>query len=221
MADLPRRLSQRAFDAGGRGLGAAFGLVARVRPAAKPLHPRGRLFEAVIERRGLSERVGVPWIDEVGTTSALVRLSRAAGLPPSLPDIHGMAIRLPTDGAGHADILMATTGLGRLSRYVLVPGASADHRAYSTLIPYETSTGPLGLAAVPAEDEGHAFDLACAHPRGEWTVFARMHLQESPSQDSPSFDPVINTLPELRYYDWATRLRERAYRIARRSRSEG
>lgn len=215
-----RRVPRRLFDAGGRGLAAVFGLLAHVRPADKPLHPRGRLFEAVVERRGLPEPVGVPWIDEPGTTSGILRLSRATGLPPTLPDIHGLALRVPVDGGRHADILMATTGMGMVSRYVLVPGACADHRAYSTLIPYETAVGALNLAAIPVPDESHAFDLACARTRADWTIFARVHLVESPSTDSPSFDPVLNTLPGLRYYDWATRLRERSYRAARRSRAD-
>ncbi|AWB91849.1 hypothetical protein [Aeromicrobium chenweiae] len=220
MAELPTRLSRGVLDAGGRGLSAAFGLVARVRPAAKPLHPRGRLYDAVIQRQGLCEPVGVPFIDEPGTTSALVRVSRALGLPPALPDIHGMAIRLPVDGGRHADILLAATGLGRISRYVLLPGASADHRSYSTLIPYETSGGPLNLAAIPVQGEYRAFDLACAHTQEKWTIFARMRLEESPAQEQVTFDPVLNTLPGLGYYDWAVRLRERAYRAARRSRAD-
>ncbi|MCW2824382.1 MAG: hypothetical protein JWQ91_1299 [Aeromicrobium sp.] len=214
------RLSQGLADAGGRGLSVAFSVVGRLRPAAKPLHPRGTLYGAVVERRGLPEPVGVPWIDEAGTTSALVRLSRATGLPPALPDIHGMALRIPTDGARHADILLATTGLGRLTRFVLFPAGRADHQAYSTLIPYSTRVGPLNLAALPVDGEPRTFDLTCAQGRGPWTPFARMTLEESPSTDSPSFDPVLNRLPGLDYYDWATRLRERAYRGARRSREQ-
>ncbi|MRJ77953.1 hypothetical protein GEV29_15540 [Aeromicrobium sp. SMF47] len=220
MGDVLTGPARGLFDAGGRALAAAFGGLARVRPAAKPLHPRGRLYDAAIERRGMDEPVGVPWIDEAGVTTGLVRLSRAAGLPSALPDIHGMAIRLPTDGGGHGDLLLATTGLGRITRYVLVPGARADHRSYSTLIPYRTQAGPLNLAAMPAPDEDRAFDLACATTRGTWTVFARMQLAQSPSEDSPSFDPVLNTLPGLAYYDWATRLRERSYRAARHSRAD-
>lgn len=207
-------------DLGGRGLAATFTAVGKVRPTRKPLHPRGALFSAAVERCGLDEPVGVPWIDEPGRTTALVRLSRATGLPPSLPDIHGMALRIPIDGAGHADVLLATTGIGRISRFVLFPAGSADHRAYTTLIPYETRIGALNLAALPVRDEARTFDLACAHATGRWRTFARMHLEELPPEDSPSFDPVLNTLPGMAYYDWATRLRERSYRGARRSRDD-
>jgi hypothetical protein len=220
MSNRSGRVVRGLSDLGGRGLAATFAAVGKVRPARKPLHPRGELFSAVVERSGLDAPVGVPWIDEPGRTTVLVRLSRATGLPPSLPDIHGMALRIPTDDAGHADILLATTGTGRISRFVLFPAGSADHGAYSTLIPYETKVGALNLAALPVRDEARTFALACARGTGKWRTFARMRLEDLPLEDSPSFDPVLNTLPGLAYYDWATRLRERAYRGARRSRDD-
>ena len=77
------------------------------------------------------------------------------------------------------------------------------------------------LAALPVDGEPRTLDLACARGCGPWTTFARLRLRESPSTDAPSFDPVLNRLPGLDYYDWATRLRERAYRGARRSRDQG
>jgi hypothetical protein len=205
----------------GKALEGVFAATARVRPARKPLHPKGQLHTATIERAGLPDHIGVPWIDEPGTSTALVRVSRAVGIPSALPDIYGLSLRLPLFGGSHADILFATTGLGRVSRFVLFPAQHAGQRAYSTLLPYRSTSGPVMLAAVPVDPDGRTFDLACASLGGAWQSFARMTLTEATSDSSPSFDPVLNQLPGLDYYAWAANLREGAYRAARRSRSDG
>ena len=54
---------------------------------------RGRIY-----RHGLDPGTGVPWIDEPGEDE-VVRLSRAIGLR-GLPDIHGLAVRVPVEGGG-------------------------------------------------------------------------------------------------------------------------
>jgi hypothetical protein len=222
MATRPaiRRWGHDTAVASGKALEGLFAAVAHVRPADKPLHPRGRLHSAVIERTGTRDAVGVPFIDEPGTSTGIVRLSRATGLPAALPDIHGLALRVPLQSGAHADLLFATTGLGRWSRFVLLPSQHAGQRSYSTLLPYRTSSGPVTLAAVPVHHDERTFDLACATVGGAWQTFARMELSASDSAGSPSFDPVLNQLPGLRYYEWVADLREGAYRAARRSRTD-
>jgi len=203
----------------GKALEGVFAATARLRPTRKPLHPRGELHTASIETSGLRDGIGVPWIDEQGSSIGLARVSRAIGIPNAFPDVYGLSLRLPLFGDAHADILFATTGLGRLSRFVLFPAQHSGQRAYSTLLPYRTSTGPVVLAAVPVARDGLTFDLAWARPAGAWQSFARMTLTEASSDDSPSFDPVLNQVPGLAFYDWAASMREGAYRAARRSRS--
>jgi hypothetical protein len=210
--------SRNVSAVAGKALEGVFAAVSRVRPADKPLHPRGALHTASIERFGMREAVGVPWIDKAGTSTGVVRLSRATGLPPSLPDIHGLALRL-SDGDRPADILFATTGLGRATRFVLLPSQHAGQRAYTTLLPYRSPSGPVLLAANPVGTTSSEFTLSWAAVAGPWQDFARMTLSRSATQESPSFDPVLNQLPGLAYYAWAANLREGAYRAARRSRS--
>jgi hypothetical protein len=199
-----------------------FASVARLRPAAKPLHPRGETRAAIVTRSGLEPATGVPWIDEAGVDDAQVRLSRAVGLPPSWPDIFGLALRVPTS-EGFGDVLFATTGRGTIGRFVLLPGRSTTSWTYTTLIPYRTASGPLLLAAHP-DGEG-TFTVACARPTGTWQPFGRIVLEPPPAAGTddlndvgPAFDPVLNQLPGLAYYPWAARLREGSYRAARRSR---
>ncbi|MCW2831172.1 MAG: hypothetical protein JWP31_1864, partial [Aeromicrobium sp.] len=161
----------------GQVLRGLFGLVGAVRPAPKPLHPAGTLRPVTIRRHGLPDgrRTGVPWIDEPGVTSAMARFSRATGLPPSLPDVYGLAVRVPTDG-GHGDILLATTGLGAVTRFVLAPAGGPSSRAYTTLLPYRTASGPALLAAVPRSGDPQRYDLAYARPSGPWCTFALMEV---------------------------------------------
>lgn len=215
-----QQLGRGAAALAGKALEGVFAATARVRPARKPLHPKGMLHAATIERSGLRDGIGVPWIDEPGTSTGVVRLSRAIGIPTALPDIYGLSLRLPLFGGAYADLLFATTGLGRLSRFVLLPAQHPGQRAYSTLLPYRTASGAVVLAVVPVGADGLTFDLACARAGGAWQTFARMALTESASDDSPSFDPVLNQLPGLGYYEWAASMREGAYRAARRSRTD-
>ena len=213
-----------ASRAAGGLLEGVFASVARVRPAAKPLHPRGETLAATITRSGLRPAVGVPWIDEPGVDDAQVRLSRAVGFPRGWPDIFGLALRVPTT-AGRGDVLFATTGRGAIGRFVLLRGRTTRSWMYTTLIPYRTASGPLLLAADP--DGPSAFTVACAPPTGAWRLFGRIVLEPSPASGAddandsgPDFDPVLNQLPGLAYYPWAARLREGSYRAARRSRKE-
>ncbi|HET6627625.1 MAG TPA: hypothetical protein VFG63_14635 [Nocardioidaceae bacterium] len=159
------------------------------------------------------------WLDEAGEEEVLVRRSRAVGLPGALPDVYGLALRVPVLGDHHGDLLFATTGLGPLGRFVLHPTWSPAGQPMTTLLPYAGPEGAVMLAAVPrAEDR---FDLACASLRTPWRMFAELTLL---AEDGPdpllSFDPVRNTVPGLDNYGWVRRLREPAYVVARRTRRE-
>ena len=213
-----------ASRAAGSLLEGVFASVARLRPAAKPLHPQGETLSATITRSGLRPAVGVPWIDEPGIDGGQVRISRAVGLPPGWPDIFGLAIRVST-ASGDGDLLFATTGRGMVGRYMLLPACSATSWMYTTLLPYRTASGPLLLAADP---DGHdAFTLACGRTRGPWRTFGSVVLGPASNLGTdytntigPSFDPVLNQIPGLSYYPWAAHLREGSYRAARRSRKK-
>jgi hypothetical protein len=205
-------------SAGGALLAAATRSVAAVRPAAKPLHPAGDVVTGRVYRRGLRPGTGVAWLDEPGEDEVLVRLSRAIGLPGTMPDIHGLALRVPVPGGGFGDLLLASTGFGRLTRFVLTASRSAQGRPMTTLLPYRTSTGPLLIGA--RADGVETFELSCAPAGGDWRPFADLRLCRLPADDAPvSFDPVRHQLPGLEQYPAVARLREPAYHTARGSRS--
>lgn len=190
--------------------------VAALRPARKPLHPQGRVVTGRLRRTGLRPPTGVAWLDEVGEDEVLVRRSRAVGLPAPLPDIHGLAVRVPLGPDDHGDLLLASTGWGRATRFLLTASRRPEGRPLTTLLPYRTPAGPL-LVGARAQGEDR-FELACAVGLREWRPFATLDLTPAGADLEVSFDPVRRQLPGLEQYDWVERLREPSYATARGSR---
>ena len=208
--------SVAAAGAGGALAGAAR-VVAALRTAAKPLHPRGTTWSAILERRGGSA-TGATWLDEPGTSRAVVRQSRAVGFPEGWPDVHGLAIRAELPDGGHADVLLASTGWGPIGRFVLLVGRRPEAMFLGSLLPYRSPSGPVLLGALPLPDR--TWNLLCALGRSPWTPFARLALEDRMAGEGPSFDPVRNQPPGLEQYDALARLRLPAYRTARRTRGD-
>lgn len=210
-------LSETA-DGMGRVLSRLTAGLAALRPAEKPLHPVGELFSATLLRRGtpVADRVGVPWLDDAGTEEVLVRVSAAIGLPAPLPDISGLALRVPGPRTRPADLLFASTGWDPVTRHLLVPALRAG-QPLTTLLPYRTSRGPVVLGARP-DGEGR-FELSWARLGRGWRPFGHLTLAEPLADDTGiSFDPVLHQLAGLEQYPWVVRIRERAYATARASR---
>lgn len=208
-----------ASSAAGQVLRAATA-AATARPSDKPLHPRGVVELGTLHRTGAVERTGAPWLDERGEERVLVRQSRAVGLPAPFPDVFGLAIRVLSPDGPPVDVLFASTGLGRLTRYTLTAGRSPHHRPMTTLLPYRSAAGAVLVSAVFRSETEVA--LAWATGSRAWNPFAELVLDPAPPGESGdqlvSFDPVRNTPPGLDTYDWVRRLRDPAYQTARRSR---
>lgn len=220
-ADVGGALGRAASTVAGAGLGLVFGAVALVRPADKPLHPRGSQFTGVLERWGAGRYWGVEWLDGKGREDVLVRFSRAVGLPDALPDVLGLTLRMHAPNWS-ADLLFATTGSGAGSRFTLVPRRSAATE-YGSLLPYRTPAGPaLFLARCGAgKPFPSSITLCVGAPRGDWEPFGRITLDAAcrPSDPTISFDPLLHVVPGMEVYPWVHRMRERAYVAARRSRA--
>jgi hypothetical protein len=189
-----------------------------LRPAAKPLHPKGVVHHARLDRHGAVPPVGVPFLDTVGTDDVLVRESRAAGLPRPFPDVYGLALRVPNPDGTVGDLLLATTGFGALTRFLLVPTRTASGRPMTTLLPYDTAAGPLLIGAHRVGET--RLELVFAVGDGEWRPFGELTLFERTSDETVSFDAVRNTLPGLAQYAQVRRLRAPAYGAARATRGE-
>lgn len=199
----------------GRGLAAGTWALARVRGASKPLHPKGKVLLGTLTTGLADESTGVAWLDhDVEHPGVIVRTSRAVGLPAPVPDIRGLAFRVPSPGRP-ADILLASTGLGLVSRFVLTARRESGG-PLSSLLPYRSPDGPLLLGA--RSDGGTGFDLLWASLAGGWRRFGHLAVGGQEAPDQPiRFDPVHNVPPGLRQYAWVERLRSPAYATARRT----
>lgn len=214
---ITQQLTRHAAGLGGGLLAGATQALAAIRTAAKPLHPEGEVYAGRLVRRGTAygPHTDVPWIDEPGEDDVVVRLSRAVGLPDGVPDIHGLALRVL--GPDPADLLFANTGTHRLTRFALTASRHPRARPMTTLLPYRAPSGPVLLRADSAGPA--SYELSWARPSGRWHPFATLRLDEHRGDPTISFDPVLHRLPGLEQYPAVLRLREPAYRRARRSRA--
>ena len=216
-------------SAAGRVVTVPLGAVARWR-GGRPMHPRGAVFDAVLERSGWVPPWGVPWLDEPARDPVVVRLSRGAGLPAPLPDLLGLAIRVPGADAP-VDLLLTTTGSGRLARLLPVPRRDTA-AVYSSIMGYRSDAGVVRFAAfpdgddVPSEPEPLAdevarerlrFTLRAARDLGPWRPFGRLSVTapREPLDSGVRFDAVLNPPPGLVPDGPIARFRAPAYATAR------
>jgi hypothetical protein len=215
-------------EVAGRVVGVPLGALARWRQG-KPMHPRGAVFDGVLERG--TGTLGVPWLDEPARDEVLVRVSRGAGLPAPLPDLLGLAVRIPE---GPVDLLLTSTGTAPLLRLVPVPRRDAA-TTYSSIMGYRSDAGTLRLAALPGF--GHApsdpdplagdvaraglvFTLAAARGGDRWQPFGRLTVTAPREVRDPDvrFDAVRHPPEGLVPDGPMARFRAPAYAAARRGR---
>jgi hypothetical protein len=120
-------------------------------------HPRGDTYEGTATFR--PSTLGEPFD---GSHRALVRLSRGAGLPRVLPDLFGLAVKIPDIGQ---DLLFATSGRGTVTRHTLLPARGFFRLPYSSVLPYELDgrlvvLGAIADPALRSEAAAHTDELA-------------------------------------------------------------
>ncbi|MFI0350209.1 DUF1990 family protein [Actinomadura sp. 9N407] len=212
----PQRLATRAVTAA---FTRTFALAARLRD--RPLHPKGLVVEATLSLHGTSRYWGVPFLDDRTELRGQVRLSRAAGLPPALPDILGLALRWRQPEVGGeaeatAELLLATTGRTRLGRHLLRPATGWSPAFYGSLLAYRAGDRRVLLGAVTAgdgnvpagiaplaralEERPLLLDLVVATEFGPWERFGELRLQGPARSDDTEelrFDPARNPIQGL------------------------
>lgn len=198
-------------------------------------HPVGILADGHIERTAPPTR-GLP----IESTDVIARVSKAVGTPAGLPDLIGLAWRMPPAPPDTRpwDVLMASTGSGPVARFTLLPTTSWTDTTLSTLMPLRwngeswwlkahlSSAVPGGLS-VAAVDQALGvgdivFDIEQAkgaapfEPLAKLTLVTRIPTDEN---HDVSFDPTRNTRAGIQLGpQWLTELRERAYMRSRRGR---
>lgn len=218
MPTTTQHLTHAAADLGGRALATVLAPLGPARDA-KPLHPDGTVLEARLDVTDPAPALGVPQLMEAGARPCLVRISRALGTPPPLPDIGGLALRFEPDPVSgrDGDLLFASTGTGRAFRWLLLPRLAPDRAPLTTLLPLRSPSGPV-LFALRPEAGAEAYDLSWARPLGSWQSLGRLALgiPLAPADPPIRFDAVTNPPAGLTNYPVVSRLREPAYAAARR-----
>jgi hypothetical protein len=151
-----------------------------------------------------------------------------------LPDLLGLAVTVPGD-AGPVQLLLSSTGRGRLTRQLPVPRRSSAS-VYSSIMAYRSDAGSIRIAAfpeaggVPSDPEPLAaavarhdltFTLAAARGFGAWMPFGRLTLTEPEQRLDPDvrFDAVLHPPPGLVADGVMARIRAPAYAAARAARA--
>lgn len=168
---------------------------------------------------------------DVDDMPAIVRVSRAFGLPAALPDIPGLAIKIPDlHGRGRDQDFLLVAVLDRpLLRLLPRLGWGMIGDVYSTLLPYRLLSGAhvvigarrIGERATLAGAPGHLrFELTMAHPRRRAARIGTLQIERrlAPATgEALCFNPW-NTGALLRPAGLLNALRDRAYQGSQRAR---
>ena len=125
--------------------------MSRVR-GAKIAHPAGSVYEAVLRVDGGAHvPSGAALLATPAEHRAVVRFSRSLGLPPPLPDLFGIAIRLPeVHGQGrHQDFLIVTSVDAPLLHHIFIPVADPQQAPYSCSLPYRAGDERILVGVQP------------------------------------------------------------------------
>jgi hypothetical protein len=200
----------------------------------RSLHPDGRSFTGELEVWGLDVPVGSDLIDRPGQHQVTIRLSKGVGTRPGRRDIRGVAIRVHGSGRG-PDLLLSTTGTGRVTRHVPAPRNSFD-ACYGSITSYRSGSGrkvyltagpdpeglPLGptleSVAAAAEHHGARLLLYVDHDVTD-RPFGRVRFGSllPPATDAAlAFDPIRNSSTDLHPSGTIHGVRAFAYRLSQR-----
>jgi hypothetical protein len=200
-------------------------------------HPDGVLAEGILERIAPPDE-GLP----MNSCDVIGRVSKGIGLPGTLPDIAGLAWRIPPPPDLRSctpwDVLLASTVAH--SRLVLGPARSWSGTTFSSLMPLRfkdtlwwvrarvvTKIDEPGLSLDTISnqiDTGELeFDIEQAAGTGGFLPLARLTLRHlDPSRDDIAFDPTLHSDPEVELVPhWLSDFRRVAYRRSRQGRDGG
>jgi hypothetical protein len=120
-------------------------------------------------------------------------------------------------------MLFASTGVGRVSRYVLAVRPTSGHGSQTTLLPVRADGHPLQLRLDPLDPTAQpwptTYALSWAHGTGPWHRCATLTVSWTGAADPPErFDPIAYPAPGTRQYAAVAAVREPSYLLSRLSR---
>ncbi|WP_199440199.1 hypothetical protein [Umezawaea beigongshangensis] len=207
-------------------MSSVFSALARLR-RTRALHPDGLVLRGTLDADGPAV-LPLPR----GEHEVLVRLSKGAGTPGSLPDVLGLAVRVPLGGDRHWDVLLSTSGGNRVSRMTPLPSTHWEGRCYGSVVPFRRDGDLVWLRAVPqrrtrrippnpgalataARNIPLHFTVEESGRDGEWRAVATLVVRGEAHEDV-RFEPVLSLPPGVEMSPrWLGRARVEAYRESR------
>ena len=228
--------SDGARSIAGRALGAApavaLGALSALR-GRRVFHPVGVAYDATARVPQIGPDVQILPVGEHG---AVVRFSRGAGLPLPLPDLLGVAVKLPRLGAagGDQDFLLISSAEPPALRRLLVPRGGFAGRRFSSILAYRFEGDSLVVGAVVEGADSRLDDPARAPTQpiatvhlevatffGDWVRVASIDIGRRLPQDEADglqFDPW-ETSADLQPAGVLNAARGPAYRLSQLARS--
>jgi hypothetical protein len=223
--NLARGAGAALGGAAGLALGTCFGVIGAVR-RNRPIHSVGTVTPGAlfIDAPGAT---GSALFDTAGERPLIARLSRSVSWPVGLPDVIGLALRIPGGGSdgGTADLLFASTGTGRLTRYVLQFRISPAAGPLTTMFPLTGAGGNIVFRLDPGP-QNH-YRLSYSRNSEPWLTLGRVSLESphaptrrpggpaGPDDARLRFRPVGQPPSGLAAPTWLRAARSPAYGIAR------
>jgi hypothetical protein len=196
-------------------------------------HPVGVVADGILERVAPSNE-GLP----MASCDVIGRVSKGIGLRGALPDVAGLAWRMPNlRSCTPWDVLLASTVGSSVGRLILRPAFSWSGTTFSSLMPLRYQGGVWwvrarlstvidtpGLSLATVADQiasgGIDFDIEQAAGTGDFLPLARLTLRHvDPTCDDIAFDPTLHSDPEVELAPgWLGDVRRAAYRHSRQGR---
>jgi hypothetical protein len=199
-------------------------------------HPVGVVAEGILERVAPSNE-GLP----MASCDVIGRVSKGIGLRGALPDIAGLAWRMPPQQDLRSctpwDVLLASTVGSSVGRLILRPAFSWSGTTFSSLMPLRYQGGVWwvrarlstvidtpGLSLATVADQITSgeidFDIEQAAGTADFLPLARLTLRNvDPTCDDIAFDPALHSDPEVKLVPgWLGDFRRAAYRRSREGR---
>lgn len=205
---------------------------------ARAFHPQGFLCKGTWDIARTSSRAPEARVLQAGARhDCLVRVSRGAGLPESVGDFFGIAVRL-LDAYGdgrHQDLLINASADLPLLHHVFLPAPRWFAQSYSTVLPYRAGAGLVVVGLQPPRRRGPGpsldamrrsirsgdvcFEVGVAGPLERWEPVGTLRLHDplSAARGDADFDPTICG-GGLEPATWLNALRREAYRQSRKGR---
>lgn len=161
---------------------AALGLATAVR-GARVFHPHGatRACRLVVDG---DQEWGSRLLDQAGTHEGVVRLSRGVGLPAPLPDVDGLALRLPGLGRGGAPLDLLVNSAWR---FAFAPSVLST--TWSSVLPYRTGSGRQVLLGARPTSAG--LTLLVAPLLDGWFEWGELRLEAAVDGEDLRFRPTL------------------------------